>query len=159
MPAKISFDLPTNNQVGIINVNDVHKVINDFEKKIELNCSDPSRNPIQKHLYFDISMERLNCIIGKDATEGINAEASKDRFRIYFAVTMPNQLNCENTASVENYLSILVCGINKNDKSPLLKKDNYVLVEGFKDHVTTSAKKTSLDDAPDCCVNGGPVGG
>ena len=157
MPVKISANQATYNQNGIINIADVQKIINDFDKKLVIDSIDPARNPVQKHLYFDISMERLKFIL--DPT--INESASSQNFRIYFGLTLPNQLNCQNTASVENTLSITICGIAENEDgttTPLLTDGQYVLTEGFKDDSVTKPSSGPFLGADGCCVNGGPGG-
>ena len=132
----------TNNTNGEINIADVFKQLNDFITKVQLSCTDPTRNPIQKHYSFDIKIDRINQVI--EGTEG----AVNDKIRINLSLNLPNQLNCHNTASIENYLSILVCGVDENGKS-LLKVDDMILAEGFADY-------NAVAPSPDCCVQGTP---
>jgi len=141
MPAKIT-PSKTDNSTGEISISDVHKTINDFVTKVELSCIDPTRNPIQKHYHFDIKLDKLTQII-----EGSNGAADDTKIRIHLALNLPSQLNCDSTFSLENYLSILVCGVTP-DKSSLLGVNDLILVEGFRDF--------GANVAPDCCVQGNP---
>ena len=158
MPAKITTSKPTDNQLGEINVVDVQKIINDFDKKLKIESIDPTRNPISKHLYFDISMERLKEII--DPAE--NKSASNQFFRIYLGVTLPSQLDCLNDKSVENTLSVLLCGVQDNGDgtlTPLLNDGQLILTEGFKDHSTSNINTGKFTTfVANCCVNGGTGG-
>lgn len=131
----------TDNTTGQISIIDVFKTLNDFRTKVQLSCTDPSRNPVQKHFSFDIKMDRINEVIaGSDG-------AINDKIRINLSLNLPDQLNCQNTASIENYLSILICAIDENGAS-VLKEDAMILAEGFADFGTLVPT--------DCCVNGTP---
>lgn len=142
MPAKITAST-TNNSTGEISISDVHKTINDYISKVELHSIDPTRNPVLKHFYFDISLDRLNEVIS--GSEGSN----QTKIRINLALNLPNQLNCTSTYSLENYLSILVCAIAENGSS-LLRVDDSILAEGFVDFGSL---------VPGCCVQGTPPNG
>jgi hypothetical protein len=106
-----------------------------------LSCTDPTRNPIQKHFSFDIRIDRINEVIA-GSTGAIN-----DKIRINLSLNLPDQLNCQNTASIENYLSILICAVDENGTA-LLKEDAMILAEGFADFGALTQT--------DCCVNGTP---
>jgi hypothetical protein len=122
-----------------------------------LDCVDTSRNPVQKRFYFDIEVERLTKIVS--TIPGI-----KKAIRINLSVTLPGQLNCDQNDSIENSLSILVCGVvevtedkgkdnqdkGKTVRKPMLGEDDLILVEGFKD-----SDDTRITDDP-CCVQGSP---
>lgn len=147
MPAKIT-DGPTDSYNGLINISDVHRIINDYITKLNLTCADPTREPIQKHYYFDVSLDKINKMI-----KGSKGAANNKKFRINLVLNLPNQLNCDQTFSIENYLSILICGISKAaDEVSLLKVKDFVLCEGFND-----VEKPIRDDS--CCVQGTPPKG
>jgi hypothetical protein len=131
----------TDNTAGQISISDVFKQLNDFITKVQLSCTDPTRNPIQKHYSFDIKMDRINQVI--EGTIG----AVNDKIRINLSLNLPDQLNCHNTASIENYLSILICAVDENGAA-LLKEDAMILAEGFADFGGLTQT--------DCCVQGTP---
>jgi hypothetical protein len=141
MPAKITQSL-TDNSTGQISISDVQKTINDFITKVELHSIDPTRNPVRKHYSFDITLERLRQVI--EGSEG----ADGGKVRINLALNLPSQLNCTSTHSIENFLSILVCGISENGSS-LLRVNDSILAEGFIDFGGFRG---------DCCVQGNPPG-
>lgn len=145
MPAKITLDI-TNNQTGEISVTDVHRMLTDFRAKVDVSCTDPSRNPIVKRFHFDLDIERIKKILE-------NVDADSRKVRIYMSLNMPSQLNCHNNASVENHLSIIVSALSSVDKSPLLSPGSSILVDGFKDH-----NEFAINALPDdsCCVQGSP---
>ena len=142
MPVKISQKDPTNPQKGTIQLSDVHRLLTDFRNKIKLDCFDTSRTPVQKRFYFDIDFERLSKIVK-------TISGNKKVIRINMAVTMAGQLNCNQNASIENSLSILVCGVDKDDQ-PMISDGNLILVEGFLDH-----SESKIEGDP-CCVQGVP---
>lgn len=146
MPAKITTST-TDNQSGEISISDVHKMLTDFRTKVEVSCTDPSRNPIVKRFHFDIDLDRISELMKGNT-------ADKKKFRIFMSLNLPGQLNCHNSGSVENHLSLIISGVNKNDKTPLLNLGSPILVDGFKDH-TDFAIKGSPDDV--CCVQGSPI--
>lgn len=146
MPAKIIMG-SSNNQSGEINIGDVQKMFNDFRTKITVGCSDPSRNPVHKRFYFDIEVEKVAQILNN-----VNG-ADKKKIRINFSLNMPNQLNCDNSASIENFLSIALCAIDKKSNKSLLRNDDLILVDGFNDHTDFS---TVMGGGDPCCVQGSP---
>lgn len=147
MPAKITLS-DTNNLKGDISISDVHKTINDYVTKVNLACADPTRNPVLKHFNFSIELARIHSMI--ESTTG----SSDKTFRIYFTLNLPNQLDCDNSVSLENYLSILVCCVDKDGVTSRLKVGDFILAEGFADHVEGGAMK--LAASPQCCVQGDP---
>jgi hypothetical protein len=141
MPAQIHASV-TNNQTGQIRITDVIQNINDYRTKLNFSCTDPTRNPVLKHHYFDLDLTKIGEIIAN--TPG----AQSGKIRINLALNQPGQLNCENTVSVENALSLIVCAVNTNNVS-LLREDDLILVEGFRDFGNQPAN-------PTCCVQGIP---
>jgi hypothetical protein len=148
MPVKIARQ-KTSPQEGIIHISDVHRMLTDFRKKIIVDCTDPSRNPIQKRFHFDIDFERLVKIAK-------TIHGDKKTIRINLSLNLLGQLNCNEDESIENSLSILVCGVEEVEvnkekiKKPLLKEGHLILVEGFKDN---DGSKVEGDP---CCVQGIP---
>jgi hypothetical protein len=143
MPTKITRHV-TNNTNAEISVSDIHKTINDFITKVELKCTDPTRNPVQKHYHFDITLARLIKVL--EETDGAN----QTDFRVHLSLNLPSQLDCNNKISLENYLSIVVSAIsNDGEKESLLNEGDYVLVEGFSD--------TPNWQGGTCCVQGNPL--
>jgi hypothetical protein len=142
MPVLISKADNTQPQQGIIHITDVHRMLSDFRRKLNLDCIDPSRNPIQKRFYFQIDIKKLEEILKKSG--------DKTTIRINMSLNLPGQLDCSQTESIENNLSIIVCGIDPKG-NPLLNDGDIVLVEGFIDH---EKYKTSGDP---CCVQGKPM--
>ena len=143
MPVKILRE-ETKPQDGIIHISDVHRMLADFRKKVNVECTDPSRNPVQKRFHFDINFNRL-----KKIADSISGE--KKIIRINLSLNLPGQLNCQEDESIENNLSILVCAVDKKG-APMLKVGNLVLAEGFLDN---EKKKLGGGDDP-CCVQGVP---
>lgn len=141
MAVKITPDI-TNNQTGEISIADVYQSLNDFIGKVQVSSADPTRNPVLKHYSFDVEMARIKEVIEE-------SEGSVDtKIRINLSLNLEGQKNCENTASIENYLSIIICAVGPTGKS-MLKLDDRILVEGFKDYENRSGSTT-------CCVQGTP---
>ena len=142
MPALIT-DSTTNNQTGEISVSDVRKTINDYITKVNLNCTDPTRNPVLKHFDFTIDLSKIQSMID------MTSNALANTFRINLTLNLPNQLTCHNEYSIENYLSILVCCVDKSNEThaSLLNVGDYILAEGFQEYGNA---------VPDCCVQGNP---
>ncbi len=142
MPTKITRH-KTDNTNAEISISDIHKTINDFITKVELKCTDPTRNPVLKHYHFDIQLERVTNVLK------MTAGASHTHFRVHLSLNLPSQLDCNNKISLENYLSIVVSGISTDGKDEsLLNENNYVLVEGFSDSPNFTGGE--------CCVQGNP---
>jgi hypothetical protein len=155
MPVKIVKKGQTDPFFGLINITDVHRLLNDFRKKVALECSDPARNPVQKRYYFDIDFERIKKVAEQLANSGEDeaSDASKPKkIRINMALNLQGQLNCEQTDSIENNLSILVCGVDKDNKS-LLNHGNFILIEGFNDNEELAI----TGGGGPCCVQGSPM--
>lgn len=163
MAAKISNLGKTNPGMGIINLSDLHGMLNGYQKKVSLDCTDPSRNPIQKRFYFDIDFRRLKQIVNQPRALGDNENDNegnsdetekKEKFvRIYLSLNMTGQLNCELTESIENSLSILVCGVK--DKQSMLSDGDFILAEGFSDNEDLGLQGS--DGGGPCCVQGSPL--
>jgi len=163
MPGKITSRDRTNPVLGMVNITDVHSMLNGFRNKVTLDCVDPSRNPVQKRFYFDIDFRRLQQIIDQPEPEGLSSSKAKSKkeqnpqepkfIRINLSLNLPNQLNCEQTESIENTLSILVCGVK--NKKPLLNDGNFILVEGFSDHDDLGIE--GEEGGGPCCVQGFPM--
>lgn len=141
MAVKITPDT-TNNQTGEISIADVYQSLNDFIGKVQVSSADPSRNPVLKHYSFDVELDRIKEVI--EESEG----SDKTKIRINLSLNLEGQQNCDNTASIENYLSIIICAVGSKNRS-LLKLDDMILVEGFKDYENKSGSTT-------CCVQGTP---
>ncbi len=154
MPVKISNTEQTSPLSGVMNISDVHRVLNDYRKKIELECTDPSRNPVQKRYYFDIDLRRIKQVV-KQKHDSDNDESSTEpkKVRINITMNLSGQLNCEQTESIENNLSILVCGVDGRGQS-LLNDGNFILVEGFNDHDDLGLSRK--EGGGPCCVQGMP---
>jgi len=149
MSVVISKDQSTQPQEGIIHIADVHRMLTDFRQKINLNCVDPSRNPVPKRFYFNINIKRLEEIASKSA--------DKEIIRINLSLNLQGQLDCEQKESIENSLSLLVCGVDK-DKKSMLNHNDLVLVEGFIDNEDHKIpQKGQKRGADPCCVQGKPM--
>ena len=139
MPAKITAKV-TDNSNGQISISDVQRTINDYIGSIEINSTDPARNSINKHHYFDLDLTKIQQVI--DGSSG----AISTKIRINLNLTLPDQLDCSGKESIANTLSILVCGISDKGSSKL-DVGNMILVEGFTDFGSFGQ---------DCCVQGNP---
>lgn len=146
MPAKITLNT-TDNQSGEISVSDIHKMLTDFKTKVNISCSDPARNPVVKRFHFDINIDRIKLL-----TAGTNTD--KNLVRISLSLNMPSQLNCENSESIENHISIILSGVNKVNKTSQLSPGYAVLLDGFKDNEDYVVSRQPGDD---CCVQGSPI--
>jgi hypothetical protein len=143
MPSKIVNE-PSNREEGLVNVADIIKMKNDYSQKLQMTNIDPARNPVHKHYYFDISEEQITAILEQREGQGQDT-----KIRIHLVLNLPGQLNCHNTASIEDYLSIIVSGVDENNSSMLsAETEDQILIEGFKDF--------RADFRGDCCVVGDP---
>lgn len=150
MAAKIT-EKQTDAQNGLISSELVKKLIRDYVVDIQVTSKEPTRNPIKLHHYFDIELQRLQDLLS--STTG----ADTNLVRINLVVNEPNQMNCMETESIGNYLSIIVCCVDESNNS-LLNPGANVLVEGFKDFSNGVPSATpgleSVNATARCCVQG-----
>jgi hypothetical protein len=123
---------------GLINILDIKRLLKDYADIVQLYSSDTGRNPVHKYLAFDIQLSKIQEIVNNNST------AKPGVFRVNLVLNLPGQKDCDQ-AQIQNFLSILVCGIDGSDNA-LLNVEDAVLVEGFKD------KNENAIQSPECCV-------
>ena len=146
MPAKITLNT-TDRANGLISVTDVIKMRHDYSHKLILANTDPTRNPVHKHFYFNISESQINLILEQRLNPNAPNSKRGTFIQVHLVLNLPDQINCDNTESIGDYISIIVSGIDE-DNLPMLNVNDEVLVEGFKDY------RRGFNDV--CCVVGDP---
>lgn len=143
MPSKITQNT-TSSATGEISIADLFKIIGDYQSLVTVSSSDPNRNPVSKYFHFDIEMSLVQAILA-------NPAADKQRFRIHLALNLPGQRSCDGSRSIENYLSIMISGLDAaTPGTALLNVGDLVLADGFREYNGGQQQLVSR-----CCVQGG----
>lgn len=149
MPTKI-LNEPSNSALGIVNKDVVDAMIFDYKQNLLLSNTNRGGAPVKKYFSFDINEAQISAIL-EQLSDPSDPDSHGTKIRISLVLNPAGKMNCDGTSSIEDYLSIIISGVDDSDTAMLNVNDD-ILIEGYKDFSPSDRVKFSNQ----CCVVGNP---